>query len=302
MDLQAHRHEATGRMVTALEAKTAQQEGGISSRDQINVLRRLTLDVFRVGNCPLLTSYFITTERAGWETSLQTLRQQPVDQQIVVVRNVRPIRAAFSEALKSSTAFTLVMDDDILLRDGTLRQILLRFQLACLRHRRLFRGSYLVHDELFGQPEPHGVKMFRTALLRQVGWPDACHLGPAQIAYARRLGLTARFWRWVVGVHRRGSALDIYKRLLWIQIRWNTNRDTWNPPPSPQAFYERWKAAGDVAHLYACLGVLDGLAVGRLQMSKDEAFLGPHGQQVDWASPNAEDLTRLVESLGIGAS
>lgn len=253
----------------------------------------------RLGRWPILTSYFITTERVGWEAALASLRGQPVPQRVVVVRNVRPMQAAYARTLESRTPLTFLMDDDVILRSGSLWRMLWRFAWACTINRRVFLATSHLHDELFGRAEPHGVKMYRTDLLKRVGWPESSHLSPAQVQCAKTIGLIVRQWKHVVGTHLRGTPLDVYKRLLWIQIRWNTVRSTFMPPPPPDFFYRRWNDTQDVTYLCACLGLLDGLAVGTSQVSKDEQFLGPSSQRVNLVTPNAKELEQLVRELGV---
>lgn len=239
-----------------------------------------------------LTVYFITTDRDGASAALASLEDgQDLLHPVVVVRNVRPLAAAYRASLDCKTEFCAVVDDDVLMRPGFLADALA--ELVALRatapnNYQLSGHRFTDDDDLIGGS---GFKLYHAPSLRRVGFPDAVHVTIAQDRAAEALGLRRHPSGQVVGARVLGTLDDVYKRHLWVQLRWNLSENPWWRRPRPLRLLHRAITTGDPAYSAALLGAIDGVLAGFVRGSKDEAFLGPIAAErgVD----DLEDLTPL---------
>lgn len=237
-----------------------------------------------------LTVYLITTDRDGAAASLASIeRGQDLVHPVVVVRNVRPLAAAYRETLACPTELCAVVDDDVLMRPGFLADAVAELTALRARAPRLYQLSghrFTDDDDLIGGS---GFKLYHAPSLRRVGFPDAVHVTIAQDRAAEPLGLWRHPSRLVVGARHRGTIDDVYKRHLWLQLRWNLSENPWWRRPRPLRLLGRAVATGDPAYSAALLGAIDGVLAGFVRGSKDEAFLGPIA-----AARGLEELAELT--------
>ena len=237
-----------------------------------------------------LTAYFVTTERQHAEEALASLRAQGIPRPVEIVRNVRPLAAAYRQTLDCETPFCLLLDDDTVLRAGVVRVLLDRFRQMRSAEPMGFKLFTRVFNESIMVWGRGGLKLFYTPLLKRVGWPDAPHVAMAQMKVARGMGLKEFGAKIEAGVQRRGSDLDVYKKYLWKEIRARAGQEK----RVPLSALVR-DARGGVEWLwFAALGVVDAMQAGEVSTSKDEGFLGPIGRTLDFAAVTAADVAGIV--------
>jgi len=247
-----------------------------------------------------LTAYLVTTDREGAAAALACLEEgQGLVHPVVVVRDVRPLAAAYGRTLACPTEYCAVVDDDVLLRPGFLAEALAELIALRARDPRAYQLSghvFTDDDELIGGA---GFKLYHAPTLRRVGFPDDVHVAIAQDAVAEALGFYRAPSKLVVGARHRGPPEDVYKRHLWLQLRWNVCQNPWGRRPRPLHLAARALSTGDRAYALALLGFVDGVLAGFVRRSKDEAYLGPiaaeHGLT---ASTPAEVLALAAPHAG----
>ena len=139
-----------------------------------------------------LTGYFITTDRAHAIAALEGLRSQGILRPLIVRRNVRPYLAAVLPTLDYETPYSLILNDDTILRAGVAQQLVSRFREMRVAKPQGFKLSARVYDEAYQCWEKGGVMLFYTPHLRQVGWPEAPHVAFAQDAKAIKTMWTSK--------------------------------------------------------------------------------------------------------------
>ena len=242
-----------------------------------------------------LTAYFITLDRPHAAGALARLeREQGLVHPVVVVRGVRPLAQAFATCLGCPTEYCLVLDEDVLLEPW----VVVAARAELVARRRADPAFFLLSGDRFRDDEGlaggGGFKIYHVPSLRRVGFPDAPHVSFEQERRAALLGLRKLSSRLVVGARGVGTASDVYKRVLWDQIRWNVVQSFRSPRPDLRALVVRARETGDSRWWAAALGALDGVLVGRHAGSKDDEFRGPvaRGLDLDALDPTAAD--RLV--------
>ena len=243
-----------------------------------------------------LTAYFITTDRRDAPEALASLRAQGIPRPVEIVRNVRPLAAAYRSTLTCETPFCLLLDDDTVLHPGVVPRLLDRFRQMRSSEPLGFKMSARVYCEAKMIFEKGGLKFLYTPLLKRVGWPDAPHVAVAQDVVARKMGFAALTCDIEAGVQKRGSDLDVYKKYLWIQIRAQAGQ--LRQPPSLPMMTERARA-GPPWLWFAVLGIVDGMQAGEVSTSKDEEYMGPIGRTLDFAAVTAEDVASIVAQRGL---
>ena len=242
-----------------------------------------------------LTGYFVTTDRVHANESLDSLRSQGISRPLVVIRNLRPYSAAVRSTLDCATPYCLILDDDTILRPGAAQELVTRFREMRAAKPWGFKLSAKVYDEVYQQWEKGGVMLFYTPHLRQIGWPEAPHVGFAQNMVAVREGFEALECSIEVGIQKRGSHLDVYKKLFWDQIR-------------AQAGQLRADSVADLARRarggtpwmwFAVLGAIDGKAAKAVWTSKDDRTLGPIAQTLDFKTIKGGEVRRILAKRGI---
>jgi hypothetical protein len=242
-----------------------------------------------------LTAYFPTTDRVHAQEALRSLNAQGIPRPVVVVRNVRPLCAAYLPTLECQTPYCLVLDDDTVLRLAVVQPIMDRFRAMRAVQPSGFKLSARVYSEARSKWDVGGFKLFYLPHLVKVGWPDAPHVSFAQKRIADRLGFIAMRCDIEAGVQKRGSDLDVYKKFLWIELRAQAGQ--LGPLPLPDLVQRA--RAGPPWLWFAVLGLLDGKAVGRMVTSKDEHFLGPIGRTLDFCTASADDVRRTLTARGL---
>ncbi|PKN54270.1 MAG: hypothetical protein CVU56_27495 [Deltaproteobacteria bacterium HGW-Deltaproteobacteria-14] len=242
-----------------------------------------------------LTAYFITLDRPHAAAALVRLeREQGLVHPVVVVRGVRPLARAFASCLACPTEYCLVLDEDVLLAPW----VVVAARAELVARRGVDPGIFLLSGDRFGDDGGlaggGGFKIYHLPSLRRVGFPDAPHMSFEQERRAAELGLRKLSSCLVVGARGVGTATDVYKRVLWDQIRWNVVQSFRTPRPDLRALRARARATGDPRWWAAALGALDGALVGRHAGSKDDLFRGPiaGGLDLEVLDPPAAD--RLV--------
>ncbi|MFT7579460.1 MAG: hypothetical protein ACI9MR_001124 [Myxococcota bacterium] len=246
-----------------------------------------------------LTAYFITTDRVTAPRALAALRAQGLPRQIVIVRNVRPLAAAYAAALACETPYCAIIDDDLALSPGALADCLAEFKEARRTRPRLYSMGatrFSDRDPLVGG---RGVVLFHMPGLRLVGFPDRSHVSWAQKTRADALGLHTRPSRLVLGERLRGSRDDLYKRYLWLQIRWASGLNRWERRPRPLPLLWRAHRSQDADVWAALLGAVDGLLVGPVSTSKDESFRGPLGANLVLDDLTPSHAARLIRGAAL---
>ena len=243
-----------------------------------------------------LTGYFPTTDRMYAEESLASFRAQGIPRPIVVVRNVRPLCKAHLPTLDCETPYSMVVDDDVILRPGVAQRLIDRFRELRESRPRGFKLNARVYCEAKDSWGQGGIKLFYTPHLREVGWPDAPHVSSAQKEIASEKGFLVLECDIEAGVQKRGTDLDGYKKYLWIQVRARAGQ---HKPVSVKKFVRRALHGDDRWLWFAALGALDGTKVDDISMSKDEDFLGPLGRKLDFDSVSVDDVRRLLADHGI---
>jgi hypothetical protein len=243
-----------------------------------------------------LTGYFPTTDRMYAEESLESFRAQRIPRPIVVIRNVRPLHAAHLPTLECETPYSMVVDDDVILRPGVAQQLVDRFRQLRDDKPRGFKLNARVYCEARERWGKGGIKLFYTPHLTEVGWPDAPHVSSAQKQLAAGKGFEALECDVEAGVQKRGSAVDGYKKYLWIQVRAEAGQ---HRPVSAKKFVKRAMQSGDDWLWFAALGVLDGTKAGAVATSKDEEFLGPIGRTLDFEAIGVDDVRKILAANGI---
>ena len=242
-----------------------------------------------------LTAYFITLDRPHAAGALARLeREQGLVHPVVVVRGVRPLAQAFATCLGCPTEYCLVLDEDVLLEPW----VVVAARAELVARRRGDPAFFLLSGDRFRDDEGlaggGGFKIYHVPSLRRVGFPDAPHVSFEQERLAALLGLRKLSSRLVVGARGVGTASDVYKRVLWDQIRWNVVQSFRAPHPDPRRLAARARATGDPRWWAAALGAIDGVLVGRRPGSKDDAFRGPLARGRDLDALDAVAGARLV--------
>lgn len=242
-----------------------------------------------------LTAYFITLDRPHAAGALARLeREQGLVHPVVVVRGVRPLAQAFATCLGCPTEYCLVLDEDVLLEPW----VVVAARAELVARRRGDPAFFLLSGDRFRDDEGlaggGGFKIYHVPSLRRVGFPDAPHVSFEQERLAALLGLRKLSSRLVVGARGVGTASDVYKRVLWDQIRWNVVQSFRTPRPDLRALVARARETGDSRWWAAALGALDGVLVGRHAGSKDDAFRGPVARGLDLEALDPTAADRLV--------
>ena len=242
-----------------------------------------------------LTAYFPTTDRVHAEEALRSLESQGIPRPVVVVRNVRPLYAAHLPTLECQTPYCLVLDDDTVLRPAVVKPIMDRFRAMRAAQPSGFKLNARVYSEARSKWGAGGFKLFYVPHLVRIGWPDAPHVSFAQNRIARRLGFVGMKCDIEVGVQKRGSDLDVYKKYLWIEFRARAGQ------LGPVAVTELVREArtGPSWLWFAVLGLIDAKAAGEIATSKDEHFLGPIARTLDLGTVSAEDVRRILAQRGL---
>ena len=240
--------------------------------------------------CNELTAYFLTTGRQHANEALKSLRAQKIPR-IVVVRNIMPLAKAHLPTLACETEFCLVLDDDVVLKPDVVPKLLDEFR----RQRQVEPRGFKLNARIFIEVEQRfgkgGLKLFHTASLKDIGWPDAPHVSYAQGKIAERLGYVSLKCSIEAGIQKRGSDVDVYKNYLWIELRARAGQ---HPSKNLKELVRLAQETGDRRWWLAALGVVDARAIDIVSTSKDEDFLGPLG-----ASLNLDEISndRLCEIL-----
>jgi len=242
-----------------------------------------------------LTAYFLTTDRVNADEALASLRAQGIPKAVVVIRNVRPYLAAVLPTLDCETPFLLILDDDTILRAGVAQQLVSRFREMLAAEPQGFKLSARVFDETYQRWEKGGVMLFYTRHLRQIGWHEAPHVAFAQNAIARRKGFERFECDIKVGIQKRGTYLDVYKKFFWDQIRAEARQLR---ADSIERLAERARG-GTPWMWFAVLGAVDGKAMRTVRTSKDEQFLGPIARTLDFATVKGGDVRRILAEHGV---
>jgi hypothetical protein len=242
-----------------------------------------------------VTGYFITTDRVHAPEALESLRSQEILRSVMVSRNVRPYRAAVLPTLNCKTPYSLVLDDDTVLRPGAARQLVTRFREMRAVRPRGFKLSARVYDEVYRCWEKGGVMLFYTPHLREIGWPDAPHVAFAQHVIARNKGFEAFACEIEAGVQKRGTNLDVYKKFFWDQIRAQAGQLR---ADSLDVVAKRARD-GTPWMWFGVLGVVDGMALKGIRTSKDDQFLGPIARKLDFATIKGGEVRRVLMKHGI---
>ncbi|MEX0853103.1 MAG: hypothetical protein WD036_07460 [Bauldia sp.] len=237
-----------------------------------------------------LTPYFVTTDRVDAEDALASLRGQGIPRPVVIIRNVRPLHAAYTRTLECQTPYCLVLDDDTILNPGMAQKLVDRFRAMRAEQPAGFKLNARVFCEAKMRWDSGGLKLFYAPHLKRVGWPNAPHVSETQTRIAREMGLRTLGCAIEAGTQRRGSDFDVYKKYLWMQIRIEAGQLT----PIQLAPLVRRARGGETWLWFAILGLVDGMAVGSISSSKDEAFLGPIGKTLDFSAIGAEDVSRIL--------
>ena len=242
-----------------------------------------------------LTAYFVTTDRIHAAEALESLESQGIPRAVVVVRNVRPLYAAHLPTLDCQTPYCLVLDDDTVLRPGVVQPILDRFRAMRAAQPSGFKCNARVYSDAKSQWDMGGFKLFYVPHLVRVGWRDAPHVSFAQNQIARRLGFVTMKCDIEVGVQKRGSDLDVYKKYLWMEFR--SRAGQLRPIELPDLAQRAHAGASWL--WFGILGVVDAKAAGEMATSKDEHFLGPIGRTLDFDSITADDVRRKLAQRGL---
>ncbi|TNF26337.1 MAG: hypothetical protein EP329_21400 [Deltaproteobacteria bacterium] len=242
-----------------------------------------------------LTAYFITLDRPHAAEALARLeREQGLVHPVVVVRGVRPLARAYAASLDCPTEYCLTLDEDVLLEPFTVVAAFGEMVAA----RRVDPTIFLLSGDAFSDEEGlaagGGFKIYHVPSLRRVGFPDAPHMSFAQERHAARLGLRKHRSCLRVGSRGVGTTTDVYKRVLWDQIRWNVVQSFRAPRPDLDALVARAEASGDPRWWAAALGALDGVLVGRHRGSKDDDFRGPVARDLDLEALSPSVAAALV--------
>jgi hypothetical protein len=243
-----------------------------------------------------LTGYFPTTDRTHAAESLASFRSQGIPRPIVVIRNVRPLRAAHLPTLECETSYSIVVDDDVILRPGVAQQLIDRFRELRETRPRGFKLNARVYCEAKEAWGRGGIKLFHTPHLREVGWPDAPHVSAAQKRIAEELGFEALECDIEAGVQKRGTDLDGYKKYLWIQWRARAGQ---HKGVNARRMVKRALETGDRWRWFAALGAVDGSEGDLESTSKDEDSLGPIGRTLDLDAVSVDEIRRILADHGL---
>jgi hypothetical protein len=243
-----------------------------------------------------LTVFFTTTDRALAHEALESLRAQEPPCAVVIIRNVRPLHAAYSRTLECRTPYCMLLDDDVILEPGVVSKLLERFREMRADRPKAFMMTARVYCEARERWGKGGLKFYYTPLLKEVGWPDTPHVAAGQKKEAARLGLEALGCDIEAGVQKRGSDLDVYKKYLWIQVRAEAGQ---LKSVSMKKLVRRARRGGEPWLWFAALGLLDGKKLGGVATSKDEKFVGPIAKDLDFDTLGVEDVRRALADNGV---
>jgi len=244
-----------------------------------------------------LTGYFPTTDRTHAAESLESFHAQGIPRPIVVIRNVRPLRAAHLPTLQCETPYSIVVDDDVILRPGVAQRLVDRFRELRAARPRAFKLNARVYCEAKENWGRGGIKLFHTPHLKEVGWPDSPHVSSAQKQIALEMGFAALECDIDAGVQKRGTDLDGYKKYLWIQWRARAGQ---HKTVNLKRMVKRALEADDRWTWLAALGALDGSQGDLESTSKDEDSLGPIGRTLDLDAVTVDDVRRILADHGLG--
>lgn len=241
-----------------------------------------------------LTVYFITTDRSTAPAARAALERQRPPRPVVVVRNVRPLAAAYSHALACETEYCAIVDDDFAVAPSFLESALDEF----VARREADRSVYLLAGVHFSDTDPlvggRGIAVYHVESLRRVGFPDQPHVAWEQRKMATALGLRLEGSRHLAGERLRGTSEDVYKWMLWETVRWLRRQNPWRRRPRLSRLLGHAARTGDRDAWVAALGVLDGGLARDVASSKDQAFRGPLARTLDFESLSPEAARALV--------
>lgn len=246
-----------------------------------------------------LTAYFLTTDRRHADESLASLRAQEIPRDVVIIRNVRPLATAHLPTLDCETEFCLILDDDVLLKPGVVRELVDEFRRRREGEPRGFKLNARIFCEAKQRFGKGGLKLFHTASLREIGWPDAPHVSFAQREIADRLGFVSLKCPIEAGVQKKGSDVDLYKKYLWIELRARAGQLR---ADDLDELVRRGRKSGDRQWWIAALGTIDARALEIDPTSKDEDVVGPLGATLDLDAISTERLRAFLAEHGVAGA
>jgi hypothetical protein len=245
-----------------------------------------------------LTAYFLTTDRQHAVEALESLRAQGIPR-IVVVRNVRPLTKAYHSTLACQTEFCLVLDDDVVLKPGVVSNLIDEFRRQRQDEPRGFKLNARIFIEVKHRFGKGGLKLFHTASLKEIGWPNAPHVSYAQKKIAERLGYVSLKCPIEAGVQKRGSDIDVYKKYLWLELRACAGQ---RRAEKLEEVVKRGRKTGERQWWLATLGIIDARALDPVTMSKDENFLGPLGATLNLNEIPVDRLREVLAAHGVAGA
>ena len=242
-----------------------------------------------------LTAYLLTTDRIHANESLESLCAQGIPQPPVVIRNVRPFVAAIRPTLDCQTPYSLVLDDDTILYPAIVQSLIDRFRQMRAADPRGYKLNALVYDEAYRAWEMGGVMLFYTPHLREIGWPEAPHVGFVQSRIALAKGYVPLKCDIRAGVQKRGSNFDVYQKFYWDQIRGRAGQLVADSLADMVV-----RANGGTPWLwFGVLGIVDGMRSAATSHSKDAEARGPIASKLDFDTIKAGDVRRILKELGV---
>jgi len=256
------------------------------------------IKIIEPSDCSELTAYFLSTNRQHADEALDSLRMQRIPR-IVVIRNVRPLAKAHLPTLECQTEFCLVLDDDVVLKPDVVPSLVNEFCRQRQSEPRGFKLNARIFTEMEQRFGKGGLKLFHSASLKEIGWPDAPHVSYAQGKIAERLGYVSLKCPIEAGVQKRGSDIDVYKKYLWLELRARAGQ---RRAEKLEELVERGRRTGGRQWWLATLGIIDARALDTVTMSKDENFLGPLGATLDLNEVSVDRLRGILAAYGIAGA